>query len=147
MHVSRGACHCGAIAVELRSERAPGKQILGACQCSFCRKHNARTFSDPAASVTLTARTPEYLQRYTFGLRTAEQVICRRCGVYVAMMLIDGNRAWSTVNIDALDERANFTGPLETRDYSAENAADRVNRRKARWTPTVLDGWPASAVE
>ncbi len=37
----KGGCHCGAIGVELQCKCAPHALILGACQCSFCRKHNA----------------------------------------------------------------------------------------------------------
>src|SRR5882762_1576941 len=74
--------------------------MLGACQCSFCRKHNARAFSDPKAHVTLTVADPLHLQRYSFGLKTSDQIICRRCGVYVAMTLTDGGQVWSVVNID-----------------------------------------------
>ena len=51
--IFKGQCHCGAISVEVVSDRPPAEQALGACQCSFCRKHNARAFSDPKAEVTL----------------------------------------------------------------------------------------------
>src|SRR6266436_5186365 len=88
-----GSCHCGAIRAELRSERQPQEQVIGACQCSFCRKHNARTFAHPKAFVTLTTHEPEHLRRYEFGLKTSEQIICGRCGVYVAMTIIDAERA------------------------------------------------------
>jgi hypothetical protein len=144
MHYS-GQCHCGAIRIALRTDRPPGEQVLGACQCSFCRKHNARTFSDPKAHVTLTASQPEQLQRYTFGLKTSEQIICRRCGVYVAMTLSDGAAVWSVINIDTLDDRALFTRMPEARDYGAEDRASRIARRQARWIPTTLVGWPTSA--
>ena len=30
-----------------------------------------------------------------------------------------------------------------TRDYSAEDREGRITRRKARWCPTTLIGWPA----
>jgi hypothetical protein len=140
----RGRCHCGAIRVELATERQPADQVLGACQCSFCRKHNARAFSDPGAQVTLTARDPQQLQRYCFGLGTSDQIICRRCGVYVAMTLSDGDQVWSVVNVDVLDDRALFTRPPEPRDYSAEDREQRIARRKARWCPTTLVGWPAA---
>jgi hypothetical protein len=63
------------------------------------------------------------------------------------MVLIDGGQAWSTINIDTLDDRLSFTGPIEARDFSAEDKAGRVTRRKARWTPTVLIGWPMFAAE
>jgi hypothetical protein len=141
----KGQCHCGAIRVELTTDRQPSDQVLGACQCSFCRKHNARAFSDPKAHVTLTAADPQQLQRYSFGLRTSDQIICRRCGVYVAMTLTVGGRVWSVVNVDTLNDRALFTRTPEARDYSAEDCEGRIARRKARWCPTTLVGWPASA--
>jgi hypothetical protein len=141
----RGQCHCGAIRVELTTERQPGEQVLGACQCSFCRKHNARAFSDPKAHVTLTAADPQQLQLYSFGLNTSDQIICRRCGVYVAMTLTDNGQVWSVLNIDTLNDRALFTRTPEPRDYDTEDREGRIARRKARWCPTTLVGWPASA--
>jgi hypothetical protein len=39
----KGSCHCGVIEIELETDRLPKDQVVGACQCSFCRKHNART--------------------------------------------------------------------------------------------------------
>ncbi len=141
-HRLNGGCHCGAIALELTLPRPPEEEIVGACQCSFCRKHNARTVSDPRARVRLVLREPPELQRYRFGLAASEVVLCRRCGVYVAMLMVEDGRAWTTINIDALDERARFTRPAEPRDFSGEALDDRLGRRKARWTPTELVGWP-----
>jgi hypothetical protein len=141
----KGQCHCGSIAVELRTDRAPAEQLLGACQCSFCRKHNARAFSDPKARVALTAAAPEHVHHYRFGLATADVILCRNCGVYVAMLLTDDDRIFSVVNVDILDDRRAFTGELESRDFDDETTAGRIARRKARWTPTELIDWPASA--
>jgi hypothetical protein len=121
--IYRGQCHCGAIGVQLISDTLPGDQILGACQCSFCRKHNARAFSDPRAQVTLTAADREQLQLYTFDLKTSKQLICRQCGVYVAMILADGDQVLGVLNIDTLDDRALFTSEPQARDYSAEGSA------------------------
>ena|ERR1700761_4661460 len=95
------------------------------------------------AQVTLTAADPLALQRYAFGLRASEQIICRCCGVYVAMTLTDEERVWSVVNVDSLNDRALFSRTPEPRDYSAEDRASRIARRKARWCPTTLVGWPA----
>jgi hypothetical protein len=142
--IYKGRCHCGAIQLEMRSTRAPEKQILGACQCSFCRKHNVRAFSDPKAEVVLTAAQPEHLQRYTFGLRTSEQIICRRCGCYVAMTLTEDGRVWSVINVDTLDDRDLFTQVPERRNYDAEGRGERILRRKSRWCPTTLVDWPTS---
>jgi len=87
----------------------------------------------------------EHVQLYTFGLMTSQQIVCRRCGVYVAMLLSEGDSVWSVINLDTLDDRALFTQAAEPRDWSAEDRATRIARRKARWTPTNLISWPASA--
>jgi hypothetical protein len=144
--IFKGQCHCGAILVELTTGRQPSDQVLGACQCTFCRKHNARTFSDPEAHVKLIAANPQQVQVYSFGLKTSYQIICRQCGVYVAMIMTDGGQVWSVINVDTLDDRALFTRVPEPRDYSAEDREERIARRKARWCPTTLVGWrePAS---
>jgi len=136
-----GGCHCGAISVQIEILGQPEAQTLGACQCSFCRKHNARTLADPKATCTLEIRESKLLQRYRFGLETAEAVLCRQCGVYVAMVLQEKGRAWATINVDILEQRKLFTKAAAPRDYNAEDAASRIERRKARWTPTILVGW------
>ena len=141
-HRLNGACHCGAIGLELTLPRRPEEEIVGACQCSFCRKHNARTVSDPKAQARLVVHELAELQRYRFGFGASEVVLCRRCGVYVAMLMSEAGKAWTTINIDALDERARFTRPAEPRDFSGEALEARRERRKARWTPTELVGWP-----
>jgi hypothetical protein len=50
---------------------------------------------------------------------------------------------WSVINADALDDRALFTRTPEPRDFDAEDREARIARRKARWCPTTLIGWPA----
>lgn len=137
-----GGCHCGAIRVELETSRLPGQQILGACQCSFCRKHNARAFSDPATKLVITALQWDAVAEYEFGLRTSTQVICNRCGVYVAMILREADKVWSVLNIDTLEESHLFTQDPRPQVYDSESRADRIERRKRRWMPTTLVGWP-----
>lgn len=145
--VHHGQCHCGSITVELRTGRVPQAQVLGACQCSFCRKHNARAFSDPGSHVALRAIDPSHVHPYRFGLGTVDVILCRNCGVYVGMLLTDGDEVLSVVNIDTLDERAQFTATPAARDYSAESTDERIARRKAKWTPTTLLNWPLRAAQ
>jgi len=48
------------------------------------RKHGARTITDPKGCMKITVRAAENLIRYRFGLKTADYLVCGRCGVYVA---------------------------------------------------------------
>lgn len=141
-HRLNGGCHCGAIGLELTLPRPPEDEVIGACQCSFCRKHNARTVSDPGAAARLVVYEPAYLQRYCFGLAASTVVLCNRCGVYLVMLMVEDGKAWTTISIDALDDRARFIKPAEPRDFSGEALEGRRERRRARWTPTELVGWP-----
>jgi len=59
--------------------------------------------------------------------------------------LSDADRVWSVINVDTLDDRALFTHEAEPRDYTAEDREGRIARRKARWCPTMLIGWPEGA--
>ena len=59
---------------------------------AFCRAHGARTTSDPNGAMRIRIRDSEKLQRYRFGLKTADFLICRACGVFVGA-LMDEERA------------------------------------------------------
>src|SRR5262245_48705362 len=130
-----GGCHCGVIRVTFDSEIPAEAFGVRACQCSFCRKHAGHTISDPAGRVTIEVREETSLSRYQFALRTCEFFLCRHCGVYVAAVLTDGDRAWAVVNVHALDDRAAFTGSITPMEYGSEDVGARVSRRKEKWTP------------
>jgi len=133
-HDITGRCHCGNISYVF--EATAGLDVLGlrACQCSFCRAHGARTTSDPNGAFRLAVRDAAKLQRYRFGLKTADFLICRECGVFVgALMEIDG-KAWITVNANTfrpVPPPGAFESP---HDFGAEDEAGRIARRKAKWT-------------
>lgn len=86
-----GGCHCGAIKISYESALAPEETEVRACLCSFCRKHGSRAVSDPQGKITLTIHEAEAVQRYRFGLGTADYFLCGRCGVYVAAVLAEGD--------------------------------------------------------
>ena len=131
--IHHGSCHYGNILVEFQTAIAPSAMPLRACACSFCRLHGARTATDPNGRVTLTFRE-EDASRYLFGLRTSEFIVCRRCGVYVAAVM-DG---LSTINVNGLDDSHHFTQPATSLDDGGESMDQRIARRRASWTPTVI---------
>jgi hypothetical protein len=136
-HDITGRCHCGNISYDF--EATAGLDVLGlrACQCSFCRAHGARTTSDPNGAFRLAVKDTAKLQRYRFGLGTADFLICRDCGAFVgALMEMDG-KAWITVNANTfrpVPPPGVFESP---HDFGAEDAAGRIARRKAKWTPVT----------
>ncbi len=75
------------------------------------------------------------LQRYRFGLKTAEFLVCRRCGVYLGARIDTANGAFGIINTLALTAVPAGLPEAVTADYGAENASERIARREAKWTP------------
>ena len=133
MHYS-GGCHCGNLTLRYETAIPPSEAATRACQCSFCRKHNTLAVADPQGSVEIHVNSEREVNRYRFGLETAEYLLCRACGVYVAALTVaEARRALVIVN--CLDERAAFSQAPAASRYDHETLAERVRRRAATWTP------------
>lgn len=131
-----GQCHCGAIGFEYATGLPPERWSVRACQCSFCRAHGARCTSDPRGSVRFTLSKPETLVRYRFALRTADFLLCRRCGVYLGAVLSSPRGSFATLNLNAL-LAPRLEPSCKSVSYDSESPQERVARREARWTPVV----------
>lgn len=131
--IHRGRCHCGAIRLSFETARPLAPR---SCQCRFCRRHNARTVTDPAGSAMLALA--EETIRYRFGTRTSDYLICGRCGVYVGAIADLGGAVYATLNLNAFDDpRLDLVAvPVS---YDGEGAAEKAERRRANWTPAKLD--------
>jgi hypothetical protein len=133
-----GGCHCGHLELTFKTRRQPGELTVRACGCSFCRRHGARTISDPRGRVEFIVHDPSQLNRYRFGLGTAEFLICRTCGVYVGAVMVDAGTTHATLNINALATPGVFTQSALPVSYDPESTAGRRTRRRARWTPAAV---------
>ena len=133
-----GGCHCGNIRTRLQLSEAPQDSPLRACACSFCRAHSTRTVADPMGLFEVWADDWSLVEAYRFGSRTADYLICRRCGVYIGAVCETAAGLRAVVNVNALDDRAAFVQPPATPDYEGEAAEARLSRRAANWMPTVV---------
>ena len=137
----RGGCHCGAIGFRLRTRLAPPNWSIRACQCRFCRLHDALSTSDPDGSLEFVAAEPELLQRYRFALRTADFLLCRDCGVYVGAVIETDSGRFGIVNTHALAEPPDDIAEVAPISYDGEETTGRVSRREDRWTPVAAVPW------
>jgi hypothetical protein len=137
MAILRGECHCGRVEVSFETALSPGELEVRACQCSFCRRHGAKTVTVSAGRLVISAEDGA-LVRYRFGLRTADFLLCRNCGVYIAAVISDGTEERATLNaagmmIEGLWDRA--AQPIR---LDHEDAEARRKRRHRNWTPTKV---------
>ncbi len=114
---------------------------MRACQCGFCRKHDALSVSDPAGSLSFSAGDSGALIRYRFGLRTADFVLCGNCGVYVGAVIRTGDARFGIINLHALDETPPGLPAAQPISYDGETTTGRVGRRAERWTPVTGVPW------
>ncbi|WP_395382644.1 GFA family protein [Mesorhizobium sp. UC22_110] len=135
MAVYRGGCHCGNVVLSFETAIAPWDIEIRACQCSFCRRHNSLAAADPNGMLTIHVQSEALLSRYAFGLRTAEYLVCRDCGVYVAAATTDSVGQRVIVIVNALDGREQFRKEPIPTVYDAETRDERVARRRSRWMP------------
>jgi len=129
-----GSCHCGAIGFTYRTSIKPEQWSIRACQCSFCRAHNALSTSDPAGRIAFVASDPELLTEYRFGLKTADFLLCKQCGVYIGAIIASAGGVFGIVNVHALQQTPANLAAAAGISYDTEDVADRVSRREQRWT-------------
>jgi hypothetical protein len=132
-----GGCHCGAIRVEVRLTKPAGEMPVRSCACTFCQSHGTRTVSDPQGQADIRADWPA-VEKYRFGSRTADYLLCRRCGVYVGAVCDTAAGTRSVINTRCLHDRAAFTQAAAHPDYDGEAVEHRLARRARNWMPVTL---------
>ena len=130
-----GACHCGAIGFVYRTALAPEVWPIRACQCTFCRIHAALSTSDPRGSLRFNEHAPGALNRYRFGRKTADFLVCRHCGAYVGAMMESGSKGFGIINTRVLPSLLDRLPEAQPMVYEDEGLAMRLARREGRWTP------------
>jgi hypothetical protein len=126
-------CHCGALSARYQTSAPVSLWHVRACQCAFCRAHDALSVSDPDGYLEFSAIRPELLQRYRFGSGLTDFLICRECGVYVGARL--AAEPFGIINARALLPIPVELPVSEPMDYGGESSSDKQTRRKLRWTP------------
>ena len=135
--ILRGACHCGQVEVAFETAMSVADLPLRACGCSFCRRHGTRAVADPNGRLTISA-PPNGLNRYRFGLRTADYLICRSCGACVAAVISGNGEERATLNVTATAISELADRHAEPVDYDRENVECRRARRLTSWTPSRI---------
>ena len=130
-----GSCHCGALSFDYQTALPPARWSIRACRCGFCRAHAAATTSDPSGRLAFHVAEHGSPQHYRFALRTADFLVCRRCGVYLGAQIGTAHGSFGIINTLALTPPAVELPPAVVADYGCESGPQRVARREQRWTP------------
>lgn len=137
----RGQCFCGAIGFTYSTGTPPPQWSIRACQCRFCRAHDALSTSDTGGRLVFVAAEPRHLQRYRFAMKTADFLLCRNCGVYIGAVISTQAGRFGIINTHALDPVPQDIADVQPISYDKEDSSGRIARREERWTPVSAVPW------
>jgi hypothetical protein len=81
---------------------------------------------------------PGALNRYQFGQKTADFLLCRSCGVYLGAVMQANRGSFGIINVRVLHSLLNRLKEPERMTYDNETLAERQARRENRWTPIAV---------
>lgn len=131
-----GGCHCGNILVDLELARAPDSYYPRACDCGFCRQHDAAYVSDPQGSLVIRIKDEHLSGRYRQGSGQAEFLFCGNCGVLVGVLYRHDGRLFAAVNAKAVEGGKSF-GAEKTVSPKTLSASGKVKRWQEIWFSSV----------
>lgn len=131
-----GGCHCGNIRVAARLSRLAETYNPRACDCEFCVKHVAAYVSDEQGSLLIRIKSEHDSVRYRQGSKAAEFLLCKACGVLVAVLYQARGRIYAALNARTVDETASFGAdqPISPKLLSED---ERVARWREVWFSDV----------
>ena len=132
-----GGCHCRCLHWQITTTMVLSELVPRACDCDYCTRHRAAWVSDPGGHLRIHA-SGAGLQRYRQGSGQAEFLLCRACGVLVAVILpSDDGRLFGAVNRNAFDQRDAFVAETVVSPQRLAAQAKR-ERWSQLWTPAEL---------
>lgn len=135
-HAFGGGCHCGKVRVEFETAISAADFHPRACDCTFCIKHGAAYISDPEGRLSIDVQGPDVLGEYRQGSGSARFLLCRNCGVLVAVVFADVAGSYGAVNSRCIDGDVGF-GPPQSVSPQQLSAGEKRGRWTALWTPRV----------
>ena len=132
----QGSCHCGGLCIEFSTTQNLASIVPRSCDCSFCQKHGAAYISDPAGRLSISETVSGSTREYRQGSNTARFILCRHCGVLVAVVFDHGSRVFGAANAKCFDRATDFANsvPVSPQTLSAE---EKMARWSALWVPNV----------
>jgi hypothetical protein len=131
--IYRGACHCGAVRAEYETDEPVRLRQDG---CGFCSTRGVKSASDPEGTLQVTSSVR--LNRYRFGHKTADFLICPACGTYVATSMESPRGPVGVINVIGLNIAELKNLPATLTSLEGESIDERIKRRTSRWTPLTL---------
>ena len=135
--VLSGACRCGKVRVVFETVHAPASLQPRACDCSFCRRHDAAWLSDAAGRIRIDATDPADVRSERQGSGTARFLLCAHCDALLVVVLEAEGERFGAVNAACLTDRSRFAAAMVVSPQQL-TASEKVDRWRTLWTRDVV---------
>ena len=136
MNKEHAGCHCGNIAAVVTLTKELSEYTPRACDCDFCIKNGAAYISDPEGSIELKIDRPDETALYMQGDNLVELLICKNCGVLVAVTWSDNGNVIGGINSTTLVNRSNLPSS-QVASPKLLSSSQKIERWKEIWFPVV----------
>ena len=136
MNTEHASCHCGNISVEATFTNKLSGYTPRACDCDFCIKNGAAYISDPKGDLNISIKNSNETTLYKQGSHLVELLICRTCGVMVAVTYSDKEKTYGGLNSKTLLNRDQLA-PSQTASPKLLSSQEKISRWKEIWFPDV----------
>ncbi len=134
-HKSSGGCHCGNILFEIETANELSSYNPRACDCEFCSKHGASYISDKNGKLIISVKNDSDLIKYKQGSEIADFLLCKKCGVLVAVCYEEQDQVYGSINSKAINANVEFGDELS---ISPKQFTDKV--KVERWKDNWFSG-------
>ena len=131
--IYNGSCHCGAVSAEYETNMPV---VLRQDGCGFCSSRGVKSASDPKGRLAIVSTTR--LVRYRFAHKTADFLICPKCGTYVAALVEGLQGPVGVLNVVGMAIVELRDRPATFASLDGETSEGRMARRLSRWTPVTV---------
>ncbi len=141
-----GSCHCGNLRFALLWPAADSKIAVRECGCTFCKKHAGAWTSHRSSELTVDIIDESIVSRYKFGTKTADFYICSACGIVPFVLSEIDKQTYAVVNVNTFHDGDSISFSSSTTNFDGEDTANRLERRKRNWIPSVIINTLGSAI-
>ncbi|MEM7259939.1 MAG: aldehyde-activating protein [Pseudomonadota bacterium] len=136
MNTEQASCYCENISVEVVFTDDLSAYSPRACDCDFCIKNGAAYISDPDGKLDITIKDTTEVSWYQQGANLVELLICKTCGVMVAVTYSDNGKRYAGLNSKTLANR-DYLASSQVASPKLLSPAEKIKRWKEIWFSRV----------
>lgn len=103
-----GGCFCNNITFVIGLTQPSSHYNPRECDCDFCQKHGAAALSDKDGTLNLKIKDLQKVNMFRQGSKAAEFLICKECGVFVAVCFDDNGKMYGAINSRTVKKTSEF---------------------------------------